>query len=486
MAPTVDWPTGVITIPKADSTQLQVSPVERRSLDLTQLILDIRALESSVAGRVFPRVADYTSSSTLSGTEFAPQLNIRAEYYTITFEDGPYQLVLNGANSNISDVQNLNQVQVIPQNSAGLVSLTEINNALKSVNDTVYYNSSTGEAGTTSGIGQPDRPSNNLEDVIAIATRDSKRRVNIGTSLTIDEALPGYTIVTQGTNNYLTFTGTNTAGLSAQDLIVTGSINGVARLFTCTVGALTGFDGMMRNCGFVQSPLPQTSAAITLATSPTQDPRFIDCFESDPSGLYPVIDMGAGTTTKLSLQNYRGRIGIQNLNNANKRVEINLSGGQVFLDSSCTAGTLVLEGYGGSIVLNGATCTVQSANYLTPASSSGAFTEDDRTTISAIESAIAALNNLSAEQAAAAALAAITTFDPLTADDLGTIESNIGLILAQATIARKGVTNRHKVDATANTGTLYDDDGTTPLYVFDLLDSSGTATSTGVFERDPQ
>ncbi|HMA79063.1 MAG TPA: hypothetical protein VKP88_08140, partial [Candidatus Paceibacterota bacterium] len=73
MAPTVDWPTGVITIPKSDSTQLQVSPVERRSLDLTQLILDIRALESSEDGRGgFPRIADYTSSSTLSGTEFAP------------------------------------------------------------------------------------------------------------------------------------------------------------------------------------------------------------------------------------------------------------------------------------------------------------------------------------------------------------------------------------------------------------------------------
>jgi hypothetical protein len=116
----------------------------------------------------------------------------------------------------------------------------------------------------------------------------------------------------------------------------------------------------------------------------------------------------------------------------------------------------------------------------------GGFTGSDRTTLNATATAISALNDLSAEQAEAAALAAITAFDPPTADDLGTIESNIGLILAQATIARKGITNRHKIDAAANTGTLYDDDGTTPLYVFALLDSSGTAASTGVFERVPE
>jgi hypothetical protein len=84
---------------------------------------------------------------------------------------GRINLVLDGANSNITDVLNLNNVQVIPQNSAGLVSLTEIKNALKAVNDTVYYNSATGTSGTASGIGQPDRPSNNLEDVLTIAVQ---------------------------------------------------------------------------------------------------------------------------------------------------------------------------------------------------------------------------------------------------------------------------------------------------------------------------
>jgi hypothetical protein len=75
-------------------------------------------------------------------------------------------------------------------------------------------------------------------------------------------------------------------------------------------------------------------------------------------------------------------LAFKGLNHANKRVEINLAGGQVFLDSSCTAGTVVLDGYGGSIVLNGATCTIESSNFISPASGSGAFTESDRTQLS--------------------------------------------------------------------------------------------------------
>lgn len=110
----------------------------------------------------------------------------------------------------------------------------------------------------------------------------------------------------------------------------------------------------------------------------------------------------------------------------------------------------------------------------------GGFTSSDRTQLTtaatqstAANTAIAALNDLS-------------TADVTSAVDLSTIESNIGLVLAQATIARKGVTNRHLIDADANTGTLYDDDGATPLYVFDLLGSDGTANSEQVYERRPQ
>lgn len=50
-------------------------------------------------------------------------------------------------------------------------------------------------------------------------------------------------------------------------------------------------------------------------------------------------------------------------------------------------------------------------------------------------------------------------------------------------LVRKYHTNRTKIDAATNTLTVYDDDCTTPLRVFRLLDSSGTASVEEVCER---
>jgi hypothetical protein len=54
-----------------------------------------------------------------------------------------------------------------------------------------------------------------------------------------------------------------------------------------------------------------------------------------------------------------------------------------------------------------------------------------------------------------------------------------------ATTVRKLQSNRLKIDTGANTCTLYDDDDVTPLFVWNLKDSSGSPTSTSIFERDP-
>jgi len=45
--------------------------------------------------------------------------------------------------------------------------------------------------------------------------------------------------------------------------------------------------------------------------------------------------------------------------------------------------------------------------------------------------------------------------------------------------------NRLKIDGTANTLTIYDDDETTPLFVYNTKDSLGAPSTTSIFERDP-
>ncbi len=122
-----------------------------------------------------------------------------------------------------------------------------------------------------------------------------------------------------------------------------------------------------------------------------------------------------------------------------------------------------------------------------------AIEQDTGTTI---PNQIAGLNDLSSTDVQTATANALTAYDPPTRaeatadkDEILTATNNGAFTTADRTDlqkARKGVTNRHRIDESANTGTLYDDDGTTPLIVFDLKDADEAPTSTTVYERDPQ
>ncbi|MCH2079575.1 hypothetical protein [Prochlorococcus sp. ALOHA_ZT_50] len=57
-------------------------------------------------------------------------------------------------------------------------------------------------------------------------------------------------------------------------------------------------------------------------------------------------------------------------------------------------------------------------------------------------------------------------------------------VMLDSQIARKFQTNRAQVNAGTNQLVIYDDDGTTPLYTFDLTDENGTANSERIYEID--
>ena len=67
-----------------------------------------------------------------------------------------------------------------------------------------------------------------------------------------------------------------------------------------------------------------------------------------------------------------------------------------------------------------------------------------------------------------------------------TVEGKVDTTVTQSTLARKHLTNRDKIDTTANTLTRYDDNGTTALVTFDLKDADGAASSTQIYEKVPQ
>lgn len=117
MPVTVDWPNAVINVPQSYLTSLGGGKYE---LDVNQFRLDLRDLEDDVQGMAWPPTHDHTTTKTLGGVTFARSVEILSPY-TVTFEDGQYTVVATGANHNIADVKNNNQVSLITQNSAGLI-----------------------------------------------------------------------------------------------------------------------------------------------------------------------------------------------------------------------------------------------------------------------------------------------------------------------------------------------------------------------------
>lgn len=116
MAISVNWPNKIISVPQADLTPLGGNVYE---LDVNVLRLELKALEDD-EGMPFLDTHRHNTLVTIGGVTLARVVEI-INGYTITFEDGQYAVNIVGANSNISDVANVNQVSIRSANSAGMV-----------------------------------------------------------------------------------------------------------------------------------------------------------------------------------------------------------------------------------------------------------------------------------------------------------------------------------------------------------------------------
>jgi len=114
----VNWATGVITVPQTDLTSLGGSNYQH---NVNTFRLALKVLEASEEGLPFRDTHNHITEVTLSGVTYARFVEI-LDPYTVTYENGNYRVYLVGANNNIVDKLNLNSVQVIPSNSAGLIN----------------------------------------------------------------------------------------------------------------------------------------------------------------------------------------------------------------------------------------------------------------------------------------------------------------------------------------------------------------------------
>lgn len=126
MTISINHATSVISIPKSDTTFVLTNAgtgYEVRSYDEYALMRELADYLDSENGVALPSAFTHATEVTISGVTYARSLLILSPY-TVTFENGSYQVKLvGGTNNNLLDVLNPNSVSVIPANSAGLQTI---------------------------------------------------------------------------------------------------------------------------------------------------------------------------------------------------------------------------------------------------------------------------------------------------------------------------------------------------------------------------
>lgn len=122
MAITIDRLTDVISVPQGDLTHITGTLYE---LNTDWLRLQLKAIEANEEGIVFTDTHRHNTEVTVAGTTFARIIEILDPYSIEFTPNSQWSVRLAGSNNNIFDVENgilvQNQVQVIAQNSAGLI-----------------------------------------------------------------------------------------------------------------------------------------------------------------------------------------------------------------------------------------------------------------------------------------------------------------------------------------------------------------------------
>ena len=354
MPPTIDWPTKVITVPKSDTALVSAGPPEIRSHNTDTFRLQLKDLEDSVDGMVFPHTHNHNAPLDIGGVSLARTIEI-TNGYTVTYENGSYAVNLTGSNNNIGDVLNLNNVQVRSSNSAGLTYSKQVEDQ-SFLDQRITLDTVNGQPGTAFPQGTPGQPVDNLADAqTIIANRNLPKRLLVLGSLTIGatEDISGYDI--SGSSSHgdstLTFTSGSTCSHAViRKIDVAGTPTGELHIFDAVVFGLDGFEGAMVDCG-ITGTIKVTN--VDLENTAT----FINCHSMVVGVATPIIDCNSIANLDLNIRGYYGGIEIQGMTLASMAGSMDVDSANIILNANNTNGALVIRGRG-SLADNSAGMTV--------------------------------------------------------------------------------------------------------------------------------
>jgi len=337
VAITVDWPTKVINIPKADLLLIQSTPTEIRQLDMDAFRLILRGLEDNPDSAPYDVTHTHNPPVTVSGAALARVVQL-INSYTVTFESGSYAVNVVGANTNLGDVTNVNNVSVRTSNSAGLQDLNSLQAA--SFGGVVAIDPNSIYAGTVFPVGTRGFPVNNVNDATTIAAGRGIRTVLIMGSMTLSSGdfSAGYKFRADnlvGTTVNLD-PGTNVTGCEFEHMTITGTLDGSNSVRGCVVQNLNYVNGQIRECALEGSIMLGGSAQLSV----------LDCWSnvaSEATADFPLIDMG-GTGNSIVVRNYAGGLRVSNGDGPLDVHSFDFNSGELVLESTITDGTYHIHG----------------------------------------------------------------------------------------------------------------------------------------------
>lgn len=358
MAISIDWPSGVISVPRADMTLTQSNPTEVRELDINQFRSDLRILEDTDEGRAFQQTHLHNPEATLQGITYARIFEILPPY-SITFEDGNYAVNVTGGNSNLGDRVNLNAVSVRINNSAGLISNKQVEYA--SFNGGVTVDAINGKSGTIFPVGTPQEPVNNIQDAVLIAQFRGFNKLFIKGNFTFDTGDNIENFIIEGENSnksLLTFNdGALTEGIDVFNCTIQGIFDDVATFENCRLLDIQFVQGYAYRCVL--------NGEFTLAGS--GETLFLECWDGivGTTVTSPSINFN-GSGRSCAIRGYKGDITIKNKTGP-EAVEINgASGGTVTIEDTVTAGIVRLSGSLQPKIETGVTATIDVSQVVYP------------------------------------------------------------------------------------------------------------------------
>jgi hypothetical protein len=335
MAISIDWGSKVINIPKADMTLIQASP-EVRELDVNAFRLTLKALEDDADGMPFPDTHRHTTEVTLAGLTYARIVEI-INGYTVEFEDGQYTVNCVGANHNISDAKVANQVSLIVNNAAGLITNSAIE--FSSFNGGVTVDITSPYSGTIFPVGTPQRPVNNMFDALMIAEYRGLTSFYIlgDLSLGSGDVFDKHSFVGEsvGKTTITIAAAADVTDCEFYEATIQGTLDGNCKIKDCQINNLSYISGIVELCVL--------SGVITLGGGAAA--YFLDCWAGSLLGNPPEIDLG-GSGQTLVMQNFNGYLRWKNKSGASDQANASLNAGWIVLDSTITAGDVNILGVG--------------------------------------------------------------------------------------------------------------------------------------------